>query len=87
MFFESDCLERLDLRPIHSHQKETGHESSKDLRKDIVRHFLPRETLPDSETERYSRVEMASGRGSAGDDGECDTNRKSPADLENGAKG
>lgn len=79
VFFKSDCLECLNLWPIHPHQKDPRHEGSKDLRYDIVRYFLPREALPNSETDRYSWIEMASRCGRTGDDGEGDTNCKCPA--------
>jgi len=87
VFFKRDCLERLNLWPIHSHQKDPRHEGPKYLRDDVVWHFFPWEALPNSETNRYSWVEMASRCGRTGDDGERDTNCKRPANLEKAAKG
>ena len=48
--------------------------------------FAPREALPDREADRDGGVEVATGDGGAGDDCECDTDGKGPADLEDGAK-
>lgn len=42
--------------------------------------------MPDGEADCDGRVEVAPGCRSAGDDGECDSDCKSPADLKEGAE-
>lgn len=61
---EINGLGRLDLRPVAAHQQQTGHEGAKDLRKDVMRHFLPREPLPNREADRDGWVEVTTRNGS-----------------------
>ena len=49
--------------------------------------FSPWEALPIGEADCDGRVEMASGGGCRGDDGEGDTDGETPSDLEDGAEG
>ena len=72
----------LYLRPVASHENEAGHEGAENLREDVVWDFAPGKALPDGEAQGYGGVEVATGYLSAGDDGECDAYRESPADLE-----
>lgn len=51
-----------------------------------MRHLLPWETLPDSEANGDSWVEVTTGGRGAGDDGKRNPDRKSPADLEEGSE-
>ena len=86
MLLQRRRLERLNLRPIHAHQQHTRHKRPKDLTDDIMRDFLPWETLPDGKTEGDGRVEMPTGGGRAGNDGKGDADGEGPTDLEEGAK-
>ena len=52
-----------------------------------MRHLSPWEALPAGETDGYGRVEVPTGGGGAGDDGESDTDGETPADLEDAAEG
>ena len=51
-----------------------------------MRDFPPGEALPDCETYRDCGVEVTTGSGCRGDDGEGDADCKSPADLEDATK-
>lgn len=80
-------LEGGDLRPVHANHEHSGDEGPENLGEDVVGHFPPREALPEGEADRDGGVEVASGRRSAGDDGEGDANPEGPADLEKRAVG
>lgn len=62
------------------------HEGAKNLRKDIMRHFLPWESFPDRKADSDSRIEMPTTSGSTGNDCERDTNSKRPTNLEQTAE-
>ena len=48
--------------------------------------FPPWKALPSCETDCYGRIEVASRRGRASDNGKGDTNGEGPADLEERAE-
>ena len=68
------------LLPVHSHEQQASHERAKDLCEDVVRYFLPGETLPDSEADGYGRVEVATRSGGTSDDGEGNAKSECEAD-------
>lgn len=51
MLVQVDCLCCLDLGPVARHQHQSSHERSKNLRKNVMRHFLPGKSLPDCEAD------------------------------------
>lgn len=71
-----------DLRPITAHQHQARDKRPDNLADDVVRYFLPGETLPDGERDRDGRIEVATGDGGAGDDGEGDAEGEGEADLQ-----
>ena len=50
-------------------------------------YFSPGEALPGCEADSDGRVEVATGCGGTGDDGESDADGETPADLEDAAEG
>lgn len=75
------------LRPVHAHDDKPRHESAEYLTEDVVRHLLRREPLPDPQSDGHGRVEVATRRRGAGDNGKGNAQGKRPADLEEAAKG
>ena len=82
MSLQVECLSRLNLRPVATHENQACHECSKDLGEDVVRDLLPREALPDGETDSDGRIEMPTTDWCHGNDGKGDTDSESPANLE-----
>ena len=60
---------------ILTHKDQTSHESTKDLREDVVRDLLPRKALPVRKADGDSWVEVSSGCRCTCYDRKSDTNR------------
>lgn len=86
MGLDVESLGRLDFRPVAGHQKQSGHESSENLREDVIRDLLPGKALPDGETDSDGRIEMPTTDRRTGYDGKRDTKSKGPTDLEQGSE-
>ncbi|KAL8727242.1 MAG: hypothetical protein Q9181_005789, partial [Wetmoreana brouardii] len=74
-------LEHLNLRPVHAEHEKTSDKSTEDLTENIMRYLPPWKPLPDGEANRDGRVEVASRRGCARNDGKGDADGESPSDL------
>lgn len=81
-FGDGGGFEGLDFGPVRPHKDQSRHERAEYLAEYVMRDFPPREARPDGEANGDSGVEMPAGYGSAGDDGEGDTDSETKADLE-----